>query len=240
MIENKIQDLRKKHNLSQEELAEKIGVARQTISKWELGETSPDLKQAKKIADIFNVNLDELTSNDKIINDSYKSKSQKSNFNFGNIIKLFFIYLGAIFTLTITICLIITFILFSIACLVCVYSLITNINLGNIIPTMPYWCGFIIAICLLTLSGLSIICVIWLCFIFKYIIYLIKIFKNKILKKNLNINKPILKSRKKLRIITIILAICFIALLIISLITCMINADTISFWHKWQWFNYNK
>lgn len=42
----KLQELRKKNNYSQEELAELIGVARQTISKWELGETSPDLKQA--------------------------------------------------------------------------------------------------------------------------------------------------------------------------------------------------
>lgn len=43
-IGNKILILRKQNNLSQEELAEKVGVSRQTISKWELGETSPDLK----------------------------------------------------------------------------------------------------------------------------------------------------------------------------------------------------
>ena len=48
-IGNKISELRKKNNLSQEALAEKIGVTRQTISKWELGETSPDIKQAKEI-----------------------------------------------------------------------------------------------------------------------------------------------------------------------------------------------
>lgn len=42
-IGNKILDLRKEHNMSQEQLAERMGVARQTISKWELGETSPDL-----------------------------------------------------------------------------------------------------------------------------------------------------------------------------------------------------
>jgi transcriptional regulator with XRE-family HTH domain len=60
----KIIDLRKKENMSQEELAEKIGVTRQTISKWELEETSPDIKQAKKISKIFNISLDELTNND--------------------------------------------------------------------------------------------------------------------------------------------------------------------------------
>ena len=63
-IGNKISELRKKRGLSQEELAEKVGVARQTISKWELGETSPDLKQSKELSKIFKVSLDELTDND--------------------------------------------------------------------------------------------------------------------------------------------------------------------------------
>ena len=63
-IGNKILELRKKNNLSQEALAEKIGVTRQTISKWELGETAPDIKQAKELSKVFNVSLDELTDND--------------------------------------------------------------------------------------------------------------------------------------------------------------------------------
>jgi len=63
-IGNKISELRKKNGLSQEELAEKVGVARQTISKWELGETSPDISQSNKLSKIFNISLDELTSND--------------------------------------------------------------------------------------------------------------------------------------------------------------------------------
>ena len=50
--------------MSQEQLAEKMEVARQTISKWELGETSPDLSQAKKLSTIFRVSLDELANND--------------------------------------------------------------------------------------------------------------------------------------------------------------------------------
>ncbi len=63
-IGEKIFQLRKKKGFSQEELAEKLGVARQTISKWELGETSPDLKQAKELSRIFKVSLDELANND--------------------------------------------------------------------------------------------------------------------------------------------------------------------------------
>ena len=64
MIGNKILILRKQYNLTQEQLAEKMNVARQTISKWELGETSPDIEQAKKLSQIFNVSLDEMLDND--------------------------------------------------------------------------------------------------------------------------------------------------------------------------------
>lgn len=60
---NKIMILRKKNNMSQEELSEKVGVTRQTISKWELEETTPDIMQAKKLSEIFKVSLDELTGN---------------------------------------------------------------------------------------------------------------------------------------------------------------------------------
>lgn len=62
-IGNKILELRKKANLSQENLAEKLDVSRQTISKWETGETGPDLKQAASISKIFNISLDELVDN---------------------------------------------------------------------------------------------------------------------------------------------------------------------------------
>lgn len=65
MIGKKILVLRKKNNLSQEMLAEKLNVTRQTISNWELGETVPDLKQALELAKIFDVSLDEITNNSK-------------------------------------------------------------------------------------------------------------------------------------------------------------------------------
>ena len=63
-IGNKILEFRKKENLSQEQLAEKMDVTRQTISKWELNETAPDIKQAKELSKIFKISLDELTNND--------------------------------------------------------------------------------------------------------------------------------------------------------------------------------
>ena len=51
---------RKKSGLSQEEVAERLGVSRQTISKWELDETLPDIRQAKKLAQLYHLTLDEL------------------------------------------------------------------------------------------------------------------------------------------------------------------------------------
>ena len=51
---------RKQKNLTQEQLAEKLNVSRQTISKWESDSTSPDLESIVKISRIFHVSLDDL------------------------------------------------------------------------------------------------------------------------------------------------------------------------------------
>lgn len=51
---------RKKSGLSQEEVAEKLGISRQTVSKWETNETIPDICQSKKMAVLYNMSLDEL------------------------------------------------------------------------------------------------------------------------------------------------------------------------------------
>lgn len=63
-IGEKIVELRKKYNLTQEKLAEKIGVSRQTLSNWEGNITVPDLNQSKLLSRIFKVTLDELSNND--------------------------------------------------------------------------------------------------------------------------------------------------------------------------------
>lgn len=78
-IGNRILELRKNRNLSQESLAERVGVARQTISKWELGETSPDLKQAKKLSEIFGVSLDELACYHQPENEPEQAVCEKVN-----------------------------------------------------------------------------------------------------------------------------------------------------------------
>ncbi|MGL5677003.1 MAG: helix-turn-helix transcriptional regulator [Cellulosilyticaceae bacterium] len=57
---NSLFHARKKCGLSQEGVAEKLGVSRQTISKWETDETIPDIYQSKKMAVLYNMSLDEL------------------------------------------------------------------------------------------------------------------------------------------------------------------------------------
>ena len=62
MIGKNLQKLRKQNDLTQEALAELVGVARQTIAKWETGESVPDLEMAGKLASALKVSLDDLTN----------------------------------------------------------------------------------------------------------------------------------------------------------------------------------
>ncbi|MDO4261937.1 MAG: helix-turn-helix transcriptional regulator [Eubacteriales bacterium] len=64
-IGEKIQKLRKQQGLSQEALAEKVTVTRQTISKWELGQSTPDLDFVAQLSDIFSVTADYLIKEDR-------------------------------------------------------------------------------------------------------------------------------------------------------------------------------
>lgn len=61
---NKILEYRKRNGLSQEQLADKINVTRQTISNWELGETQPNSEQLKMLSKEFSISIDELLDND--------------------------------------------------------------------------------------------------------------------------------------------------------------------------------
>ena len=54
--------IRKRRSLTQEALAEQVGVARQTVAKWENGESMPDLSLAAKLASVLDVSLDELVN----------------------------------------------------------------------------------------------------------------------------------------------------------------------------------
>lgn len=62
MFSENLTELRKLHNMSQEDLAEKIGVSRQTLSKYETGESLPDIEKCRLLADVFGVSIDDLIS----------------------------------------------------------------------------------------------------------------------------------------------------------------------------------
>ena len=62
----KLMNLRKQKGMSQEELADKLNVTRQTISKWELDQTVPDMNKLIEISKLFEISLDELTGGIKM------------------------------------------------------------------------------------------------------------------------------------------------------------------------------
>ncbi|MBQ9890214.1 MAG: helix-turn-helix domain-containing protein [Firmicutes bacterium] len=64
MFKDNLISLRKMNRMSQEELAERIGVTRQTLSKYETGESLPDIEKSRAIADAFGISLDELVNAD--------------------------------------------------------------------------------------------------------------------------------------------------------------------------------
>ena len=62
MFHENLLQLRRQNRLSQEQLAEKLEISRQTLSKWETGDSVPDIEKCKRLADIFGVTLDELVN----------------------------------------------------------------------------------------------------------------------------------------------------------------------------------
>ena len=90
-------ELRRQHNLSQEEFAEKLGVSRQAVSKWERGEAYPDTENLIMISEMFSVTIDELLNSDNLNNgnteaeNEYDSADNDDSFfrvNVGNKVKL--------------------------------------------------------------------------------------------------------------------------------------------------------
>ena len=57
---NKLYELRKQKEFSQEELANRLNVSRQTVSKWEVGDSTPDMEKLVAMSDLFGISLDEL------------------------------------------------------------------------------------------------------------------------------------------------------------------------------------
>ena len=82
-IADRLIQLRKKHGLSQEELADKLGLSRQAVSKWERAEASPDTDNLICLAKLYGVSLDELLSTEDdvetIVKEQVKPQQEESN-----------------------------------------------------------------------------------------------------------------------------------------------------------------
>lgn len=74
LFNEKLKMLRKQNNLTQEELAEKLYVSRQAITKWESGDGTPDIENLKQISIVFNTTIDELIKED--INVTIENREQ--------------------------------------------------------------------------------------------------------------------------------------------------------------------
>ena len=62
MFKDNLSHLRKLNHMTQEDIAEKLGVTRQAVAKWESGETIPDLEKSRQLAEVFGVSLDDMAN----------------------------------------------------------------------------------------------------------------------------------------------------------------------------------
>ena len=71
-----IKKLRKQHHLTQKEFADKLGVTYQAVSKWENGKNMPDITLLKEISNIFNIDIEELLTGKKVIENKKRKKNR--------------------------------------------------------------------------------------------------------------------------------------------------------------------
>lgn len=96
MFSEKLKQLRKTNGISQEQLAEKAGVSRQTISKWESGEVLPDTENALLLSKIFGVSLDYLLKDEESPKDPDTEKEKPKKKASKKVFALCFVLLGVL------------------------------------------------------------------------------------------------------------------------------------------------
>ena len=123
-LAEKIQDLRKKSGLSQEQLAEQLGVSRQAISKWESGQSTPDIDKIVLLSEFFRISTDYLLKQEnEVSEDSVKQEEYTIEVNVKMSKKAFsYLLLGIMFMMT--------FLFFLL--------LIKNLDIYMLIVTFPF------------------------------------------------------------------------------------------------------
>ena len=84
MISRNLKSLRKKNQYTQEEIAEKINVSRQSVAKWENWESNPDIESCIKLANLYNVKLDDLVNHSE--EETGIGVPPKGKFFFGSVV----------------------------------------------------------------------------------------------------------------------------------------------------------
>lgn len=84
MISRNLKSLRKKNQYTQEEIAEKINVSRQSVAKWENRESNPDIESCIKLANLYNVKLDDLVNHSE--EETGIGVPPKGKFFFGSVV----------------------------------------------------------------------------------------------------------------------------------------------------------
>ncbi len=77
-LADRLVELRKEHKLSQEALAEKLGLSRQSISKWERAEASPDTDNLIALAEVYGITLDQLLGNEETLGTTSETVEEKN------------------------------------------------------------------------------------------------------------------------------------------------------------------
>ncbi|MBP2097363.1 helix-turn-helix transcriptional regulator [Enterococcus rivorum] len=103
MENNRLKEYRKKKSLTQQELADELNVSRQTISKWENGQSEPDINSITKLSMIFNTSYEEIIS-------WFSDKQTKKHSSIDKV-KFLFLYLATIETINLVIFIIFIFFL---------------------------------------------------------------------------------------------------------------------------------
>ena len=105
-LHEKLSSLRKSHNYTQEQIANKLCVTRQTVSKWEMGLSEPSLDLLDKLADVYGCSVDELIGRDEKSEPTKPTETHNYKVPFWNIYKeaFFVIIVGVIITVIYSVC----------------------------------------------------------------------------------------------------------------------------------------
>lgn len=128
-----IAEKRKDKNLTQEQLAEKLGITKNAVSKWERGLGLMDMSLLKPLSDILDVNINEILAGEKIKKEDIPSKSEENIINLTELIELRTMKYGVIgmaifFMFLVLICMVKDISPVSLVSLICAYNAITFLS----------------------------------------------------------------------------------------------------------------